>query len=118
MNLGSAPERVLNAHSSDQIAQLFTDPRPTPERTGLPSPVSGKTHSRPTHYRLGPDDGYGIKNARAATIQPDEEGSVGPTQMQPARRTLLEHIERIPLIRCRRHSRGWSLRKRHGTKLR
>ena len=50
----------------------------------------------PTHDRLGPDDGYGVKNARAATIQPDEQGTVDPTQMQSAWRALLQDIELMP----------------------
>jgi hypothetical protein len=29
----------------------------------------------PTHNSLGPDDGYGVKNARTATIEPNEQGS-------------------------------------------
>jgi len=36
------------------------------------------------HNCLGPDDGYGVKNARIATIEPNEQGAVGPTQMQSA----------------------------------
>ena len=70
MDLGSDPEWVLKAHSSDQVAHLFGDPRSAAERMGLPSPVSGKTHSMPTHNSLGSDDGYGVKNARTATIEP------------------------------------------------
>jgi hypothetical protein len=50
----------------------------------------------PTHHSLGLDDGYGIKNARAATIEPDEQGAVGPTQMQSAWRALLEDIKLMP----------------------
>src|SRR5713226_8000755 len=96
MDLGSAPERVLKTHSSDQVAHLFADPRSTPERSGLPSPISGKTHSMPTHNSLGPDDGYGVKNARTATIEPDEQSSVRPTQIQSARRTLLQNIKLMP----------------------
>jgi hypothetical protein len=63
---------------------------------GLPSPISGKAHSMPTHYSLGPDDGYGIKNARTATIEPNEQGSVSPTQMQLMWRALLQNIELMP----------------------
>src|SRR5713101_6424046 len=62
MDLGSAPERVLKTHSSDQVAHLFADPRSAAERTGLPSPVSGKTHSMPKHDSLRPDDGNDVKN--------------------------------------------------------
>ena len=50
----------------------------------------------PTHHSLGPDDCYGTKNARAATIEPNEQGSVGPTQMQSAWGTLPEDIELMP----------------------
>jgi hypothetical protein len=42
------------------------------QRAGFPSPVRGEAHSMPTHYSLGPDDGYGVKNARTATIEPNE----------------------------------------------
>src|SRR6266849_1893322 len=63
---------------------------------GLPSPKSGKAHSMPTHDRLGPDDGYGVKNARTATIEPNEQGSVSPAQMQSMWRALLQNIELMP----------------------
>ena len=72
MDLGGAPEWVLKAHSSDQVAHLFGDPRSAPGRTRLPSPVSDETHSMPPKDGLGPDDGYGAKDARAATIEPNE----------------------------------------------
>src|ERR1700730_6130199 len=95
VDLGSAPQRVLNTHSSDQIAHLFADPWPATARTGFPSPIRGEAHSMPTHSSLGPDDGYGIKNARTATIEPNEQGAVGPTQMQSAWRALLQ-VAAIP----------------------
>src|SRR5215470_17159994 len=78
----SSPQRVLETHSSDQIAHLFAHPRSAPGRTGLPSPVGSKTHSMPTHDGLGFDDGYDVKKARTATIEPDEQRAVCPTQMQ------------------------------------
>jgi hypothetical protein len=96
MDLGSAPQRVLKAHSSDEIAHLFADLRSAPGRTGLPSPVSGKTHSMPTHDGLRPDDGYGIKDARAATVEPNEQGTVGPTQMHSTWHALPQNIELMP----------------------
>jgi hypothetical protein len=33
----------------------------------------------PTRNSLGPDDGYGVKNARTATIEPNEQGAVSPS---------------------------------------
>ena len=50
----------------------------------------------PTHNSLGPDNGYGVKNARTATIEPNEQGTVGPAQMQSAQCALLQDIELMP----------------------
>ena len=50
----------------------------------------------PTHNSLGPDNGYGVKTARTATIEPNEQGAGGPTQRQSARGALLQDIELIP----------------------
>jgi hypothetical protein len=50
----------------------------------------------PTHDSLGPDDGCGVKNARAATIEPNEQSTIGPTQMRSAWHSLLQDIELMP----------------------
>ena len=51
----------------------------------------------PAHDSLGPDDAQGIKNARVATIEPDEQDAVDPTQVQStARRALLQDVELMP----------------------
>ena len=97
VNLGRAPQRVLKTHSSDQVAHLSGDPRPAPRRAGSPSPVAAKTLAMPAHDSLGPDDAHGIKNARVATIEPDEQGAVDPTQTQlMGRRALLQDVELMP----------------------
>src|SRR5262245_50089212 len=96
MDLGSAPQPVLKTHSSDEIAHLFADLRSAPERTGFPSPVGGKTRSMPTHNSLGPNDPNGVKYARTATIEPNEQSTVGPTQMQSTWRALPQVIELMP----------------------
>ena len=96
MDPGRSPQRVLKAHSSNEVAHLLADPRSAPRGAGLPSPVSGKTHSMPAHDGLRSDNGYGVKNARTATIQPDEEGTAGPVQVHPTWRALLQNIELMP----------------------
>jgi hypothetical protein len=96
MDPGSAPQRVLKTHSPDQITQLFADPRPPSERARPPSPKSGKTRSMPTHDRLRSDNCYGIKNARPATIEPDEQSAVDPAQMRSEGRALPQDIELMP----------------------
>src|SRR5262245_27443172 len=94
VNLGRAPQRVLKTHSSDQLAHLSGDPRSATRRVGFPSPVAGKTLAMPAH---GLDDAQGIQNARVATIEPDEQDAVDPTQMQsPVWRSLLQDVELMP----------------------
>src|SRR5260370_1034490 len=88
MDLGSAPQPVLQPHSSDETTPLFADLRSAPERRGFPPPVGGKTRSMPTHNGLGPDDRNGVKYARTATIEPNEQSTVGPTRMQSTWRAL------------------------------
>jgi hypothetical protein len=102
-SLSNSPWILVAPHSGfsklilpDEIAHLFTDPWPAAGRTALPSPVRGKTHSMPTHDGLGPDDGNGVKDARTATIEPNEQGTVGPPQMQPTGHALLQDIELMP----------------------
>jgi hypothetical protein len=50
----------------------------------------------PTHDGLGPDDGDCVKNAGAATVQPDKQGTIDPTQMWFAWRSLSQDIELMP----------------------
>jgi hypothetical protein len=50
----------------------------------------------PTHDRVGPENGYGVKDARVATIEPDEHGSVGPTQMHSTGHARLQDVELMP----------------------
>src|SRR5258707_952979 len=110
VNLGRAPQRVLKTHSSDQLAHLSGDPRSATRRAGFPSPVAGKTLAMPAHDSLGPDDAQGIKNARVATIEPDEQGAVDPTQMQStARRALPQDVS----IKISASSRARGLKRSH-----
>jgi hypothetical protein len=62
----------------------------------------------PTQDGLGPDDGYSVKDARAATIEPNEQSTIGPTQMRSAWRSLLQDIELMPQY----HDLGFQLRSR------
>jgi hypothetical protein len=50
----------------------------------------------PTQDGLGPDDGYGAKDARAVTIEPNQSGMIGPTQMRSTWRTLPKNVELMP----------------------
>src|SRR5258708_30197435 len=89
MDLGGAPQGVFKTHSSDQVTHVFADLRPVSERTGLPSPVSGKALSVPTHNGLRPHDGYSAKDARAAAQEPNEHRTGCPTATESTFRTVL-----------------------------
>ena len=49
----------------------------------------------PTQDGLGPDDGYGVKDARPATIEPDEQSAIDPPQMRSTWRAV-QNIELMP----------------------
>jgi hypothetical protein len=51
----------------------------------------------PTYHGFRLDDRYGVQDARTATIEPNEQSAVDPTQMQcPTYSVLLKHIELMP----------------------
>jgi hypothetical protein len=49
----------------------------------------------PAQDGLGPDDGYGVKDARTATIEPDEQSAIDPPQMRSTSRAV-QNIELMP----------------------
>jgi hypothetical protein len=51
MNAGSAPQRVLFAHSSDQIAQVAIYPRPPGPLSRFPAPVAPEPRPMPPQDR-------------------------------------------------------------------
>jgi hypothetical protein len=93
---GSAPQRVRNAQSSDQVTHLLANPWPAAAPTGFPLPKCRVSHAMPTDNRLRPDDGYGVKNARETAIEPNEQRTVNLTQMQTAWGAMLQDIELMP----------------------
>jgi len=51
----------------------------------------------PAHHRLRPDNGYGIKDAWAAPVEPYKQSSVNPTQAQlTTRYALLQNVQLMP----------------------
>jgi hypothetical protein len=81
--------RVERTDDVGQVAHLFANPWPAAAPTGFPLPKCRVSHAMPTDNRLRPDDGYGVKNAREAAIEPNEQGTVNPTQTQSAWGALL-----------------------------
>jgi hypothetical protein len=56
MDARRAPQRIVNAHPSDQCTQVRFDLRPTSKGAGLPTPIPAETGTMPTHERLRSDD--------------------------------------------------------------
>ena len=50
----------------------------------------------PTHDCFGSDDGYGVKDSRAATIEPDEQRAVDPAQIRSKWRVPLQNVKLMP----------------------
>jgi hypothetical protein len=96
VNMRRTPEGVLEAHSSDKVAQLFVDLRSATERAGFPSPEGTEAFAMPTHDRLGPDNCYCVKDAREAAVKPDEQRAIAPSHAQPTWRTSVKHVQLMP----------------------
>src|SRR6202040_1944223 len=69
MDARGAPQRIINAHASDQRTQLRIDLRPASKGAGLPPPVPAETSPMPTHNGLRSDDRDGIENRGKPSIQ-------------------------------------------------
>ena len=80
VDMRRTPERVLEAHSSDKVAHLFVDLRSATGRAGFPSPKCSEAFAMPTHDRLRSDNRYGIKDARKAAVEPNEQRAIDPGQ--------------------------------------
>src|SRR5579863_10512847 len=73
MNAWRAPERVIAAHCSDQIADLGRDRRSadsTPAR--LPPPVETEAAQMPAHQRLRLEDDRGSEQGGEQPIEPNK----------------------------------------------
>src|SRR5215467_14309309 len=71
-----APQRIVNAHPSDQRTQVCIDLRPTSKGPGLPPPVPAETGPMPTHKGLRSNDRDGIEDRWKPSIQLDEEQTI------------------------------------------
>src|SRR5438874_1074012 len=78
MDLRSTSQRVLKAHSSDQIAHLFTDPRSAPERTGLSEATANEGHQP-----------IGEKSSIARAIFSKPDAGIASCEMHTDQRPLL-----------------------------
>ena len=78
-----APKWVLDAHPSDQRAQIRLNLRPPSPRTLFPTPVVAKAGSMPMHERLGADNREDLQDRRKPSIQLDKEPAVVVREQNP-----------------------------------
>jgi hypothetical protein len=71
MDARRTPQRIVNAHPTDQRAQIHVDLRSTSKRAGFPTPVPTEAGPMPTHEGLGPDDRDGLQDRWKPSIQQD-----------------------------------------------
>ena len=76
MDAWGTPERIFDTHPADQSAQLRVDLRSPSPWVRLPTKVTPKAGSVPTHERLGPDDGESVEDCREPAIQLDKEPAI------------------------------------------
>src|SRR5262249_7463574 len=83
-----APKRIFDAHLPDQDAQLRLDLRSPSPWARLPTPITVKSGSVPTHERLGPDDCENLQDCWKPAIKLDKEPAIMVREpdgtMQPA----------------------------------
>jgi hypothetical protein len=89
----SAPQWVLLALSSDEIAQLMLDSGPSWPTLGFPAPVD------PEPCPMPPQDGGRLHNSSQSQQtwpeprHPDHQGPVTPPQPQTLRRSSQDNVE-------------------------
>ena len=81
---GRTPERILLAHSVDEVADLKRHRRPprSPD-PGFPWPIFSKTFPVPANHGFRLHDGQGIQAAGPQTIEPDPNYPVEGCEPRP-----------------------------------
>ena len=76
VNAWRASKRIFDAHPPDQDAQLRLDWRSPSPWARLPTPITAKSSSVPTHERLGSDDCENLQDCWKPAIQLDKEPAI------------------------------------------
>src|SRR5258705_12721823 len=76
MDVRRTPQRIVNAHSPDQRAQVRVDLGPASKAAGFPTPVMAKAGPMPTHQGLRSDDSDGPEHRWKPSIQQDQEHAI------------------------------------------
>ena len=95
MGLGSAPQRVGQAHGADQPTNFERRLRSAASRSRLPSPEQAKTGTMPPDDSLRVDDHQSIHNARRDPIETGKKEAIEITEGESLRGFSSEHLELV-----------------------
>jgi hypothetical protein len=93
MGLGSAPQRVGQAHGADQPTHFERRLQSAASRSRLPSPEQAKTGTMPPDDSLRVDDHQSIHNARRDPIETGKKEAIETTESEPLRCLSSQHRE-------------------------
>src|ERR1700704_4654590 len=93
MDAWAAPQRVLLAHPSDQIAQLTLDPGSPCPTLRSPAPIGLKPCAMPPQNGVRLNDPGQTKQARPASCHPYQQGAVTTPQPETLRCAPQDDVE-------------------------
>src|SRR5881392_232626 len=99
MDTGGAPQWIVNAHPSDQRAQVCIDLRSTSRRAGFPLPISPEAGPVPAHKGLRPDDRDGLEDRWKPSIQHDQEKAIPICELDATSHPALQHNQLMTELR-------------------
>jgi hypothetical protein len=91
-----SPQRILNAHPSDERAHVPVDLRPTSKGAGFPTPVPAEAGSVPSHEGLGANYCDGLEGRWKPSIQLDEEQTITIREPDTAAHLPPQYDELMP----------------------
>src|SRR5205809_3144568 len=104
MDMGGAPQWIVNAHPPDQRAQVRVDLRSASKGAGSPPPISPEAGSVPAHQGLRPDDREGLEDRWKPSIQHDQEQAIPIRELDATAHPPLQHNQLMSECRvlCRK----------------
>jgi len=95
MDSRCAPQRVGNAHLTNELADLRWCPRAATTRSRFPTPEAAKSRSMPPNHRFRPNDGMRIHHIRNEAMEDDKDQSVNVGKSEPHWRLATKNIELV-----------------------
>jgi hypothetical protein len=95
MDPGSAPQRVGEAHVTDQLADFEWHFRSAYSRSRLPSPDRAKPGPMPADDRFRLNDHQGVQNVGCDPIEARKNEAIKIAESKPLWRFSSQHIELV-----------------------